>query len=338
MITGFWLLAGGVIAIQAVLIALVPRRWVARTMLAWAAFPLLAFGAVVAWEGMTRPGTENALHNALLGLSLISAIFIIPWGLACAIGLAIGLGLRSATRRARPATALRQPDLVSPTHPAPEAPAQTSKAVFSTRATNGSSGSIADLPSGPHCSRVSPDGTIRIDFEAAEWGNSHWVQTPRVIDITSGRVILDLWNTDWDARISWTGGRRVSLDFQRYHFSGDLVIELDLAQDTYRITHEPGGGAELPSGPLEDAANAMEASGRRVAAFAAKRGESRPVRSTGGKPNPMIALALLVMAVVLIAVAILLSIGHGPQPAQTPASALTKSAAPARQEPRLTPG
>jgi hypothetical protein len=514
VIAEFWLLAGGAIACQVMLVALVPRRWLGWTMLAWAFFPLITYVGIVAWEGMTRPGAENVFHNALLGLSLISAIFIIPWGVACAIGFAVGLGLRSLIRRTRAATAPHHTDIASPTHPAAEAPPQTSKAVFSTRATDDSSdaaewrqvhigfendgleiggwevwkhswrgvktaplrlahpaypdqvhsftvheigegpsaarfaasdlsngvwgfyvprqypgdttalsadgslrygqrngdtspgrpgspaswavlidtvtervlvdcaawpeskiagnadGSLllrlrqdacetlfridplagtfrnpeehgpgrplleladiveqlrracAELPRGPHDRRISPDGTIRIDILWAEWGNSHWVQTPRVIDIASGQVVLDLWNTDWDATISWTGDRRVSLDFRRYHFSGDLAIELDLENRTYRITREPGGGAGLPSGPLEDAANAMEASGRRIAAFAAQQGGSRPVRDAGITPNPFAAwptaVVILLVAAFLILVATLLSTVGGPKPAREP--------------------
>jgi hypothetical protein len=171
-------------------------------------------------------------------------------------------------------------------------------------------------PAGPQYRRISPDGTIRVDSEAVEWGNSHWVYTPRVTDIASGRVVLDLWGTDWDATIAWPGNRRVSLDFRRYHFSGHLTIELDLENDIYRIVREPGATAELPTGPLSEAANAMEASGRRVAAWAAKHNVSRPVRDTFGKPHPFAAwrtaLVILLVAVILIAVATTLSMNTGP--------------------------
>lgn len=47
-------------------------------------------------------------------------------------------------------------------------------------------------PIGPCYRRISPDSTIRIETEAVEWGNSHWIQTPGVIDLATGRVVLDL--------------------------------------------------------------------------------------------------------------------------------------------------
>jgi hypothetical protein len=57
----------------------------------------------------------------------------------------------------------------------------------------------------PRMLRLSPDGTIRVEIEAAEWGNSHWVYSPRVIDVPTGRVVLDLWGTDWDATVDFPG-------------------------------------------------------------------------------------------------------------------------------------
>lgn len=515
MITEAGLFAAAIVA-PAVLIVLVPRRWVVNTMLAWVASPLVVFVGVLVWESITRPDVTISFENALLGLSLISAIFIVPWGIACAVGFGIGFALRLAFRRSRSGTDQNRSNSASSVpaahaHVAPAAPAVKAASisqgpastandissdadewrqahigfegdelkigglsvwshawqsvdtprlrlphpaypeqihdftvqeiaegstvirfavselsngvwgfyvpvhavvdtsVFSgdgslryeqrragtlegeagtekswavlldaatgrvlvdcadwpeSRITGNADGSLflrlqqkdgetlfridpigwtfrnqgengedrpllelADAvgqlrrvgtlgPPGPYHRHISPDGTIRIDSEAVEWGNSHWVYTPRVIDIASGRIVLDLWGMDWDATIAWPGNRRVSLDFRRYHFSGDLTIELDLANESYRITREPGATAELPSGPLSDAASAMEASGRRLAAWAAKHNANRPVWDSGGKPHPLAAwrtaLVILLVAVVLIAVATALSMNLAP--------------------------
>ena len=516
MITEAGLFAAAIV-VPAMLIVLVPRRWVVKTMLAWMASPLVVFVGVLVWESITRPEVTISFENALLGLSLISAIFIVPWGIACAVGFGIGFALRLAFRRSRSGTdqdrsssassapaahahvapaapAVRPPsisqgpastaahdsssntdewrqvhigfegdelkigglsvwnhawqtvDTPRPRLPHPAYPEQmhdftvqeisaestvvrfavselsngvwgfyvpvhavVDTSVFSSdgslryeqrragtaagqartekswavlldvatdrvlvdcadwpesRITGNADGSLflrleqedgeilfridpigwtfrnqgengedrplfelADIveqlrrfgtlgPPGPYHRHISPDGTIRIDSEAVEWGNSHWVYTPRVTDIASGRIVLDLWGMDWDATIAWPGNRRVSLDFRRYHFSGDLTIELDLANESYRITREPGATADLPSGPLSDAASAMEASGRRLAAWAAKHNGSRPVWDTGGKPHPFAAwrtaLVILLVAVVLIGAATALSMKLAP--------------------------
>ena len=499
-------LAGGALVVPALLVALVPRRWLGRTMLAWAFSPLIAYVGAIAWEGATRSGTEISIENATLGFSLISAIFIIPWAIICALGFVAGFALRALIRRTEPKTRApdravvatpptAQPHVASETisvsaaeetvsdaaawrqahigfsddgltigglnvwalpwrsvdmaplelaHPAyPEemhrftvqevqdgetiarfaaselsngvwgfyVPRNPSSAVsaltadgslryehrvgeigtgahppanwvvlidrltqdvvvdcaswpasrirgsadgslflrlqqddgetllridpvartFRNQGENGTERPLAeladtvarlrqvrtDLPPGPHYRHISPDGTIRIDTEAVEWGNSHWVLTPRVIDIASGRVVLDLWNSDWDATISYPGYRRVALDFRRYHFSGDLAIELDLANDRYRITREPGASGALPSGPLAEAADAMEASGRRVAAFAATQNRGRPIWNPN-EPHGRFAawrtaLIILFVAAVLIGVATAMSVNFAPK-------------------------
>ncbi len=394
--TGFGLMAAAAVMVPAILVAVVPRRWMGRAMFGWVVSPVIAYIGVLGWEAMTRTGVEHGFANALLGFSLISAIFVLPWAIACAMGFAIGLGLRrlfrgAATPAAAPApepvavappivfavpavkvssdaTAWREAhigfsddglaiggldvwthewrrvdtpplSLCHPAHPqqmhqftvyeieegasvARFAVSELSNGVWGFYVPKGdpveTRGSSADRSPDPNHRHISPDGTIRIDIAAVEWGNSHWVNTPRVIDIASGRVILDLWGTDWDAGISWPGNRRVALDFRRYHFSGDLTIELDLAQDRYAITREPGGIAPLPSGPLAEAADAMEASGRRTAAFAAQGNAGRPVWDADTKPGPWAAwrtaLLILLVAAVLIAIAAAIAIRSEPEP------------------------
>ncbi len=56
--------------------------------------------------------------------------------------------------------------------------------------------------------RVAPDGSLRIELEGAEWSNTHWVYSPRVVEVATGRVWLDLWGTDWDATVHFPGPAR----------------------------------------------------------------------------------------------------------------------------------
>ncbi|WP_447753206.1 hypothetical protein [Sphingopyxis fribergensis] len=564
MIADFGWLAIAALAVPALLIALVPRRWLGRTMLGWAVMPLFVYIGVIVWESATRPDTPISLDNAILGFSLISAIAIVPWLIACAVGFALGFGLRAIFRRggaapaaptsaapaanpapltgpllrpAAPPSALAPSPLAgtaplsprvgaAPSAPLAASPPPAAESLLSPEAlataadgairydgadwemahigfsgdglriggrdvwtekwkhvdtdplqlphpahtgdlhrftvqtigegptaarfavselSNGvygflvargaaipvsavsgdgtlryekrysadsdaeslspegwafltdvatgavlvdcqawpesriegkANGSLflwltqddgetllridsaarsfrnlgeagadqplADLadyvdalrqsrigqPPGYTYRRISPDGTIRIELEAVEWGNSHWVYSPRVIDIASGEVVLDLWGSDWDATMSYPGTRRVRLDFRRYHFSGDLTIELDLADGVYRILREPGGTAPLPSGPLADARGAMEESGRRVAAFAAAQSAARPLWDDGVPPSRFAAwrtaLVILFVAVVVIVVATLPSVGGSRQTAPAPAPVIIR--------------
>jgi hypothetical protein len=159
--------------------------------------------------------------------------------------------------------------------------------------------------------RVAPDGSLLVELQSVEWGNSHWVRSPRVIDIATGRVLLDLWGTDWDAWPSFPRPRTVRLSFRRYHFGGAAEAELELGRDRYTLFESSG----LTVGPLRDLPRALEDAARRVVAEAPPRQMIPPPRPTAR--NWLVALLILVGALALIAVATLVTLrlqGQSPPP------------------------
>jgi hypothetical protein len=123
---------------------------------------------------------------------------------------------------------------------------------------------LAALEPKPRMLRLAPDGLIRVEIEAVEWGNSRWVYSPRVIDVPTGRVVLDLWNTDWDAEVDFPASRRVRLGFRRYHEGGALSAVLDLARGTYQVTSEYGNDGPRPEAPLAGIVAGLEQSAART--------------------------------------------------------------------------
>jgi len=51
---------------------------------------------------------------------------------------------------------------------------------------------------------VSPDGTMRVEYSETEVRMSHWIRSPRVIRTSDSSVLLDLWNTSWDASTTFS--------------------------------------------------------------------------------------------------------------------------------------
>jgi hypothetical protein len=155
----------------------------------------------------------------------------------------------------------------------------------------------------PHYRYISRDGMIRVDLASEEWSNSHWVNAPRVIEIATGRTVLDLWGTDWDAVVSFKEVGRVRLDCRRYHVGGALSVVLDVARGGYQITLDPAVGGTLPEQSLDDVAQGLEAVSRRGAQ--GRRAHFVP-------PHPLAAwraaLLILLGAIVLIAVAAYVSV------------------------------
>ena len=172
----------------------------------------------------------------------------------------------------------------------------------------------------PFYRRVAPDGTVRVDLDSVEWSNSHWVNSPRVIDLADGHVVLDLWGSDWDASVSFPGERRVRLGFRRYHQGASLAAEIDLARDTYSIVSEPGQDGPLPEAPLRDIAIGLEASSLRVAHVAATNPSLFALRPPPIAAHPLAAwrtgLLLLVGALLAAALATYLTERFSPAPRQ----------------------
>ncbi|HLY54816.1 MAG TPA: hypothetical protein VKS60_04625 [Stellaceae bacterium] len=144
--------------------------------------------------------------------------------------------------------------------------------------------------------RLSPDGSIRVELASVEWSNTHWVNSPRVVEVATGRVLLDLWGTDWDADASFPLDRSVALDLRRYHFGGSCQASLHLAADNFTIFED--APAPRVVGPIAGIVPALEAASRRSSALAPRAARTpRPV----GRRQLLIALAILVGALAAIA-------------------------------------
>lgn len=63
---------------------------------------------------------------------------------------------------------------------------------------------------------LSPDGVFRVEFQEFEMRMSHWVCTPRVTHVPSGRVVLDLWGTLWDGSPETDADGRLRLSLREY--------------------------------------------------------------------------------------------------------------------------
>jgi len=180
-------------------------------------------------------------------------------------------------------------------------------AVDAARKTAGAPGSS------PAYREISPDGTIRVDLDTKEWSNSHWVNSPRVIEIATGRVLLDLWETDWDATVTFPGDHKAHLFLCRYRRSGVIAVDLDLARETYRIVLETGHEGKRPEAPLQGLAAGLEAASARSSGISGPTGmEDMP------RPQPAWRVGLIVIATMLavVSASALLAANGTPGPGQ----------------------
>jgi hypothetical protein len=157
--------------------------------------------------------------------------------------------------------------------------------------------------------RLSPDGSIRVELATVEWSNTHWVNSPRVIDVASKRILLDLWGTDWDAEASFPIEGCVALDLRRYHFGGRCQALLHPANDGFAIFESTPGPPIR--GPLATNVPAIEAAARRSGAQA-PRAVQRPRRV--GPRQLLLALAILIGALAAIAMISFVVVRLAPEP------------------------
>lgn len=145
--------------------------------------------------------------------------------------------------------------------------------------------------------QIAPDAVIRIDLATVEWANSHWVNSPRVVEIGTGRVVLDLWGTDWDATAEFPRYRCTRLALRSYRRRCHATLEIDMGKDLYRVVEPCGPDGSSPAAPLAWVAAALKA----TAASSATGSEH--LRRTAASPWAAWRAALLIAAGAAVAIA-----------------------------------
>jgi hypothetical protein len=210
------------LCVPAMIALWMPPRWRVAVLVLWILAPLavlLAMAGIEAWGNPAPDDPGKLLH----GLAILGSVLALPWLVACLAGFVAGSVLRSRRRTAAPASA--------PLGPLAEAAAQQ------------------DSVSGGGERRVAPDGSIMVELVAIEWFNSQWVHCPCVTALRTGRTLLDLRGTDWDAVVTFPRGQAVRLDLSSYRHGGARRLEIDLATGRYTVEGcgESGAIAALPA-------------------------------------------------------------------------------------------
>lgn len=87
----------------------------------------------------------------------------------------------------------------------------------------------------PHKRWIAPDASMRVDTIPTEWRNGGWVDGPKVIEIATGRVLINLWGTDWNALPNFPNANGACLRMSRFGKGGEVTLDLDIATDRFNI-------------------------------------------------------------------------------------------------------
>ncbi|HEV2800641.1 MAG TPA: hypothetical protein VGW12_09095 [Pyrinomonadaceae bacterium] len=88
---------------------------------------------------------------------------------------------------------------------------------------------------------VSPDGTLRVEFDVQTGRMSHEIYSPRVVSVANGEVLVDLWGTYWDASAQFKEPGTV--DLQLRYYPGDkpgFGVKIDARRRTFSFEDAPG--------------------------------------------------------------------------------------------------
>lgn len=253
-----------------------PWHWIGLVL--WLLLPVVVFVAMVLWEMQASGPNPDAARNAWFGFYLLSAVFVLPWLIYSGVAFGVGLLLR---RRFGPKAAAPAP--------AP-APAAVAPRTFPGPAWAG--GEAGD----PNAVITSPDGRIRIELRAREWANGQWVRGPRVTDTSTGRVLLDLDDTEWDFEAAIPLPESLVLHLRRYPSPGAWRVELHLPSDRFSITMD--GHPNAVTGRIENLRQGLLEVGDLVAAVEGRTAPPPP------RPGPFAAWRTAVVIFVAAAIAI----------------------------------
>ncbi len=267
--------------IPAVYLVLAGRGRFGRAVMLWLLWPVVLYCGIFIWEVVGLGHEPVSPSDFMLGFSLLSAILILPWLLVSAVVLGLTFAVRTVIRRTPPPVA----EVLRPEPPAPQ-PAFHRTVDPQRMAWEGYRKDHAD-------------GTIAVEFEPIEWYNQAWLSPPRVTDLTTGRIVLDLWNQDWDAQVTYPAPRQVILDCSRFSGAGVKAL-LDLATNKYRLLELRCVPGPFAWEPLDRIAQGFEDASIRSA---------EAVRIHYGKPPPIPAptmrysVAALVLTGLLVVIA-----------------------------------
>jgi hypothetical protein len=137
---------------------------------------------------------------------------------------------------------------------------------------------------------LSPDGRVLVEYFIQTQRMSHETRTPRITDVATGEVLLQLDDSLFDGSVSWVGAGGLSLSLRHYALGGGIEVHIDPARRTWSIAGQDSG--ELP---LAIAAREIP---KRYRVLRETGPKARPAQSKRGGTLGVILGALLLIAAV----------------------------------------
>lgn len=147
--------------------------------------------------------------------------------------------------------------------------------------------------------RFSPDGTVMAEFFLQEWRMSHWTESPKIVLVETGEILLNLAD-DWDASVTFQDHGPLFLALRRYHAPWPITLTIDPEARTGLIGSEGERPRPLPG--IEPALETAHRKARKVVAGAPAAAPPAQIRPSFGQRMKTFGIGLLLGLVLIVAI------------------------------------
>jgi hypothetical protein len=83
---------------------------------------------------------------------------------------------------------------------------------------------------------ISPDGDLRVVYGYSDGEKTPLIVEPRVIDVSSGEVLIDLWRTYCTSAVEFGARGKIKIEVQNPHTQAIIcAADVDLADRTFSL-------------------------------------------------------------------------------------------------------
>jgi hypothetical protein len=90
--------------------------------------------------------------------------------------------------------------------------------------------------------QISPDGRTRVDYGYTQGRMSHEIYSPKITDVATGQVLLDLMtgSEPWDGSVEWLGNGDCSVNLRHYYEGGRVSLHVHLFRSSGTFSIDSG--------------------------------------------------------------------------------------------------
>jgi len=86
---------------------------------------------------------------------------------------------------------------------------------------------------------LSPDGAVRVEYGYSGGERSATIIEPRIIDIKSGEVLIDLWRSSCEGRVEFGERGKFVLTIDSPYYPATYIIDVDAEARTFAFASSP---------------------------------------------------------------------------------------------------